>query len=407
MKKSILVMSIACISNATHLHAAALERSGQSILPFLQSGNYFEAGLTSIDPKVSGAIKPEYNKGGLTAAANMPTGNIAENYYFPHAAIKFQLNENFSLGFIYDQPFGAKASYPIGKYPAYTFKGESTSAEVKSENLSAIVGYQPNQNWNIYAGAVAQTVEGNAHLRGASYSWAIYDMDAPKTTGYGWLAGAAFSIPEIALRAAVTYRSEIDHDISTSENITFPTGVGATGPIYGPQMVFKEKSTITTPQSINVDLQSGIMKDTVAFANLRWVDWSSFTVTPLGLYNLVTLPSTGKGVDLAAYYDDQFSASIGVGHQFSEKWAGSVSAGWDSGAGNLVSTLGPTEGYYSAGLGIKYNPAPNYDISFGAKYFWLGDAKAQSGFDFATEKYDAIYTNNKAIAYGLKIGYKF
>lgn len=407
MKKSILAMSVVCIGSMTQIHAAALERSGQSILPFFQDGNYFEAGFTIIDPKATGAIKPDYNKGGLTIAANMPTGDIADSYHFPHAAIKFQLNDQFSLGFIYDQPFGAKAGYPVGQYPAYTYNGESTEATVHSENISTIIGYQPNQHWNIYAGAVAQTVEGDASLRGASYSWAIYDMHAPKTNGYGWLAGIAFSIPEIALRAAVTYRSEIDHEIKSTEHITFPVGVGVTGPIYGPEMIFNETSTITTPQSINIDLQSGIMADTVAFANLRWVDWSNFTVTPLGLYNLVQLPATGKGVDLAAYYDDQFSASVGIGRQFTPKWAASVSAGWDSGAGHLVTTLGPTEGYYSLGLGFKYNPAPNYDVSFGAKYFWLGDAKAQSGFDFATDKYDAIYTNNKAIAYGLKLGYKF
>ena len=112
-------------------------------------------------------------------------------------------------------------------------------------------------------------------------------------------------------------------------------------------------------------------------------------------------------MDLAAYSDDQISANLGIGRKFNEHWSGSVAIGWDSGAGNPVTTLGPTEGYKSVGLGAKYSPASNYNISFGAKYFWLGDAKAQSGFDFGTENYDATYTNNYAIAYGLKIGYHF
>lgn len=31
-------------------------------------------------------------------------------------------------------------------------------------------------------------------------------------TAYGWMAGVAYSKPEIALKAALTYRSEIKHD---------------------------------------------------------------------------------------------------------------------------------------------------------------------------------------------------
>ena len=34
--------------------AAALDRSGQSIAAFLQPGNYFEAGISVLDPSVAG-----------------------------------------------------------------------------------------------------------------------------------------------------------------------------------------------------------------------------------------------------------------------------------------------------------------------------------------------------------------
>ncbi|MFN4187038.1 MAG: hypothetical protein ACK4FN_03310, partial [Acinetobacter johnsonii] len=39
--------------------------------------------------------------------------------------------------------------------------------------------------------------------------------------------------------------------------------------------------------------------------------------------------------------------------------------------------------------------------------FWLGDAKGQSGSQFNTPGYVADFKNNDAIAYGLKMGYKF
>jgi long-chain fatty acid transport protein len=41
------------------------------------------------------------------------------------------------------------------------------------------------------------------------------------------------------------------------------------------------------------------------------------------------------------------------------------------------------------------------------KYFWLGDAKAQSGAQFGTPNTVASFEDNNALAYGLKIGYRF
>jgi len=35
-----------------------------------------------------------------------------------------------------------------------------------------------------------------------------------------------------------------------------------------------------TPQSVNLDFQSGIMADTIAFGNVRWVQWSKFAIRP-------------------------------------------------------------------------------------------------------------------------------
>ena len=44
----------------TGAFAAALDRSGQSIAAFLQPGNYFEAGISVLDPSVSGKANAGY-----------------------------------------------------------------------------------------------------------------------------------------------------------------------------------------------------------------------------------------------------------------------------------------------------------------------------------------------------------
>ncbi len=170
-------------------------------------------------------------------------------------------------------------------------------------------------------------------------------------------------------------------------------------------------TTITTPQSVNFDFQTGIMADTVAFANVRWVNWKDFSVQPykFGQLSKVVGPIVNRpnGFDLVSYADDQWTVTTGVGRKLNDKWAGNVSVGWDSGAGDPITTLGPTEGYWNVGLGLQYSPTPQTFIAGGVKYFWLGDAKAQTGAQAGGDEYVADFSDNNAIAYGLKLGYKF
>ncbi|BFM34768.1 outer membrane protein transport protein [Acinetobacter towneri] len=372
--------------------AAGLDRSGQSIAAFLQSGNYAEAGISILDPTVKGKDLIKNN-----------VSDMAEDYYFPSAAIKVQATEQISLGLLYDQPFGADAMYSL-EQSMFTNGIEGTKVEVETHNLTALIGYQPTENWNFYAGPVWQTVEADINLRGQAYGNTGYNIEVKKEEAWGWLAGFAYQIPEIALKTAVTYRSEIKHNANSVEtsDIKIPAGYLPHLP-NGIEETRLEKLNATTPQSVNIDLQTGIAANTLVFANIRWVHWDQFAVKPslLGDLSIIQKP-TAQRQNLIDYSDDQWSATVGVGRKFNSHWSGSASVGYDSGAGNPVTTLGPTEGYWSVGLGGQYSPAENYFIQAGVKYFWLGDATARTGTTDVGE-----FEDNYALGYGLKFGYRF
>ncbi|MBT0885818.1 MULTISPECIES: OmpP1/FadL family transporter [Acinetobacter] len=364
----------------TPAFAAGLDRSGQSIAAFLQSGNYAEAGISILDPTVKGKDLIKNN-----------VSDMAEDYYFPSAAIKVQATEHISLGLLYDQPFGADAMYSL-EQSMFTNGIEGTKVEVETHNLTALIGYQPTENWNFYAGPVWQTVEADISLRGQAYIspkdptkvLSGYDIKIHEEEAFGWLAGFAYQIPEIALKTSVTYRSEIKHKAKSVETHKLM-----------PMLNVESQLDAITPQSVNIDFQTGIAANTLAFANIRWVHWDQFAVTPKFL-------NAASGNNLIDYSDDQWSATVGVGRKFNSHWSGSASVGWDSGAGNPVTTLGPVEGFWSVGLGGQYSPAENYFIQAGVKYFWLGDATARTGTTDVGE-----FEDNYALGYGLKIGYRF
>ena len=488
------------------LYAAALDRSGQSISGFLQPNNYIDIGTSYVDADVTGKVRNGWNvplsDGNKVGSDLAGTGlsNVAQDFFMSQFNLKLQLSEKFSFGLIYDQPFGAKASYsaqdsnhtqapkyiagidlpvlskPVtnlaqkitGSYDdlknfgAFHNGDEATTAKVATKNATMLFGFQPTENWNFYAGPVYQTVKGSVQLRGSVYGplggvlcsdnnrnllgvvdlninacsgfndkdtkapYKGYNADIPEKGAFGWIAGLAYQIPEIALRASLTYRSEIDYDVQVRESMPevadsnakliggmIKDGIVEKVPAFGKDYKYAEgKTSVTTPQSVNLDIQSGIMKDTLAFLNLRWVDWSNFAIRPyqFGQLSAALTESQGRGTrgfDLVAYDEDQYSVTFGVARKFNEKIALTILGGYDTGAGDPVSTLGPTHGYWSAGFGGQYSFTPSTFVQAGARYFWFGDAKAQSASWFGTERYDADFTNNDGIGMSVKLAHRF
>ena len=389
-----LAVAIAALSVASVASAAGLDRSGQDVTAFLQDGTYAEAVYTYIDADVTGEDTSDND-----------IDDIAESYDFFRYGVKADINETFSIGVLYDEPFGAAADY-VGDSNFVDATGEGTNVEVRTESITGILGAKlgQNKNFQIYGGPVAQRVEADVKLRGPAYSAANgYTTHISADQDYGYIAGVAYSKPEIALKAALTYRSEIEHNTQAAEIYPFAPRVG---------LSTDSTNTIevTTPESINFDFQTGINPTTLATAKVRWVPWSDFAITP-SLYNgvsqvLATTPAGAgiplDGLDLVSYDDDQWQVELGLAKRLAPALAVSGTVGWDSGAGNPVTSLGPIEGYYSAGLGAKYNVTENWAVSAGGKYLWFGDAEGQ----IPSKTIVSDFESNDGFVLGVKVSYQ-
>jgi len=412
LKSGLMIFSVIGICFSNYSHASALDQSGQSILPFLETGNYIEVNAFAVDPSISGVVHDRPNLGRPNQSRE--TGDIGQDNQFYTAALKLQLTDQFSFGVLYDQPFAAKTAYPLLPNNSYSddISHEGTSVNVKSQNLSFILGYSPFKNFQVYGGPVYQSVKGNVSFRGIAYTEAFngYNANFKEKGELGWLAGGSYQIPEIALKAAVTYRSKIKYDFQVDEDF------------FGEPLQYtaSAKTKIETPQSLNIDFQTGIAEKTLAYMNLRWVNWKDFNIRPTqygaltaSYMDVLTGGAYKDGIDLDSYQKDQYSVTLGLGHQLADRWSIASDISWDSGTGNPASALGPMKGYWSVGIGAQFNPMPNYFVAAGVKYCWLGDARAEDGgYYLPIEGIKEIaeqseFKNNHAIAYALKFGYRF
>lgn len=373
--------------SVSSVYAAGLERSSQQIDALFESGIYAEIGATHMVPKVTGKDIDGHS-----------ISDIAEDTQSFNYAVKTDITPNLRLAVIYDEPYGAKVKFGgennfiATNLPA---SDANTRIEVKSKNITTLLGYNLNKNFMIYGGPALQDVSAETHLRGKTYGAnSGYNMTFDDIA-FGWVAGMSYAKPELGILASLTYRAEIDHESKIHEDVPLADIV------FAGNYSHDNKGGITTPESVNLNMQTGLNPTTMLYAKVRWVPWSDFAYYPPVL-KAATQAAIGRGLPLANYHDDQTSAEIGVGKRLNSNLTISVSGSWDSGSGDPAPTLGPVQGYWGAGLGAKYNFNKNVAFSLGGRYMWFGDAKGEvSGGRIVGD-----FQDNTGYAIGMKLSYK-
>ncbi|MGR3491834.1 MAG: hypothetical protein ACU0DW_07220 [Shimia sp.] len=450
MKK--LMITSALVAVAGGAHAGGLDRSNQSILPLFDDPGTYAFSIGRVMPEVTGtdALGNDYNVGNDYTQLSASFTN-AINSQFSYSVI---YDQPFGADVFYDAnpatstlggtfaDISSDALTVLGRYhqsPNLSFfggirlqqaggsvglggraYGAAFASGGAAQTLAAGLqqaAQSPNATQAATAQAILQTPELETALRGvalanpavpASLTAGIdaalgagtvaatqtstnaaigqfvgvgsagYTADLEDSYGVGFTLGAAYEIPEIALRAVLTYHSAIEHDADTTEvNRLTGTTTGTT--------------TFETPQSINLEFQTGVAPDTLLTAGVRWAEWGDFDVVP---------PTLGS--DLADI-DDSWRWNVGLARRFNEQFAGSIGLTYEKDQGSTtVSPLGPNDGQVGISLGGAYTAPNGAVISGGINYTNLGNANAGVGGQAV-----ATFEDSYAVGVGLKVSMSF
>lgn len=355
-------------------NAGGIERTAQSIVPLFEQGRYGEFSFRRVSPDVSGV-------GGLVTPG-ADSGNMAPDYSNFGFAYKADINDTWSYAVIYDQPYGTDVDYPTGT----GYFAQGSTAEFDSNALTAVLQYNFDNNVSVYGGLRYQTISADAFIPFASPVPGVtppYDVTGDRDGAFGYLVGASYERPEIGMRVSLTYNSAIDHSLATTENSVI--GVNQ-----------KSETEINTPESVNLEFQSGVAKDMLVFGSVRWVNWSEFAISPAD-YILIT-----GGTPLAFFADDRTTYTLGVGRKLSEQWSIAASVRYERSTGSPTGNLGPTDGLLGLTLSAIYT-IDNVKITGGISYTDVGDADTIVG----TAVPGGIFKDNDAVAIGVRVGYYF
>lgn len=352
--KRLMWATTALVTATTGAHAGGVERSAQSVAILFEQGRYAELSFGRFAPDVSGTVG-----GGAVSS-----GDMAGDYNSWSLGYKMDIGDRMALAMILDQPIGANVDYPAGT--GYPLGG--SNAKLTSNALTALLRYKFENNVSVYGGLRYQTVHGEVALSSG------YTLETNHDSELGYVVGLAWEKPEIAARVALTYNSAIKHSLESVE-----VGVPTSG------------FDTEVPQSLNLEFQTGIAKDTLLFGSIRWVDWTAFVINP-------PLYDAGAPLPLVNYASDRVTYNLGIGRRFNENWSGAVTIGYEKADGELTGNLGPSDGMKSIGLAATYT-MDNMKITGGVRYVDIGDA--------VTELVGGNFSGNDGIGVGIKIGYSF
>ncbi|KQZ12435.1 long-chain fatty acid transporter [Mesorhizobium sp. Root552] len=287
----------------------------------------------------------------------------SEAYFVPRIGFKASIGQGIDCMADYSQPWGVHSN------PGLNWAGANNNVETKieSNNYAATCSYKMDAGkgqFRFIGGLFYQEVSGFKERLvqilppGPLNGMGRLELEGD---GVGWRAGAAYEIPDIALRASLVYNSEVDlGDISGTLDLSQVPGRPATPiPVFGNQSM---------PQSVEFKVQSGIAPGWLAFGSIKWVDWSevgivsfcSPAIKALGL--ACTYQGAGFTTSLDLLYRDGWTVSGGIGHKFNDQWSGAATLTWDRGTTTGLSSQTDT---WTLAAGASYTPTQNVELRFG------------------------------------------
>jgi long-subunit fatty acid transport protein len=356
-------------------HAGGFERADQSVAVLFEKGRQLEFGAVYLIPEANGVAS------NLTPTPGQDSGDIAEESLNIRAAFKDDINESFSYAIILDQPYGANIAYPDSTYFARNSEAELTTyalTGILQYNLPESLGLAGGR-FSVYGGGRLQYVDASANIPFLNG----YDVSADSAISPGFLVGAAWERPELGMRVSLTYTSEIQSDLDTSESFT-----------VGGNVVRSLDSTtsLDTPSSLFLEAQTGLNPKTLLYGSVRYVPWGDFEVTP-PLYGQAT------GSALAFFADDRTTYRLGLGRKINDSWSVFGEVGFEESTGSPTTNITPTDGFLSGTLGVSYK-VDRVRTTLGVRYADVGDADTILGGRTPAGQ----FTDSQLVAIGVRIG---
>ena len=383
-------MAAAFFGSAVAANAGGFERSSQDFDILFEQGNAVEATGTFVVPQrklknIRGSAMehtPQWTgKDYVAAGINPNTGrpydtsvDEAKSYWVPKVGAKFDLTDDFACAAQYRQPWGVHTDVGVDTVRMYTAIEQKISSHDYGVNCSYRFAAGEKSYFRILGGVSYQELKGeqtrlipgiNPNLNPTEFPFPgpvrVASLDV-EDQSVGWRLGAAYEIPEYAIRASIVYQSKVKYNLEgTIDNL-------ALNPLTGRGIPINVESDVAAPQSVEFKFQTGIAPDWLAFGSVKWTDWSSISSVDFNAADSLVAPKGKTITSLNLYYQDGWTVSGGVGHKFNDQWSAAATVTWDRGTSTGLTSQTDV---WLFGLGTNYKPNEQFEVRLAGAAGWL------------------------------------
>lgn len=386
--KSLKVAGIATalLGSAISAHAGGFERSSQDFDILFEQGTVIDTTGTFVSPQrklknIRGPIGDA--SGGINPITKQPYStevDEAKGYWVPKFSAKVDLTDDLACSAQYRQPWGIETNVGTDNIRMFTAIEQKISSNDYGLNCSYRFSAGEKGFFRILGGVSYQELKGEQTRMIPAVNPLNNPTNFPFPGGFrvasldvedkavGWRLGAAYELPEYAIRASLVYQSEVKYNLSGSiDNL-------AVNPFTNQAISIPVESDVATPQSVELKLQTGIAPDWLAFGSIKWTDWSSIERVSFNASSNVqvvpgrVVPKGANITNLNLYYQDGWTVSGGVGHKFNEQWSAAGTVTWDRGT---TTGLTSQTDIWLFGLGTNYKATDNFEVRLAGAAGWL------------------------------------
>ena len=268
------------------------------------------------------------------------------------------------------------------------------SADVTIYSTAYLARYSINENMSVFAG-MTQFALGDSTVTTIAGHYEVEEKTENVT-----VYGAAYEIPDIALRVEAVFQEETTTSLNASSSLSplLPT-TAVTGASY------------TIPETMTLNFQSGIAEDTLLFGSVHQQNWDTAQIiipgNPNGINPVTFAPDTAVS-PVGSSFSDKTAYSIGVGRKISDNLSLSVSYSREDGSGPTTDdpfTL--SDGSQGVTIGARYS-LDKMTITAGYNYTTAGDVKViHEAAPGVPSGLTADYKDNTTSAIGFRVAFNF
>ena len=332
-----------------------------------QEGSQIQASGYVIDGKSKftaedGASNLIFGGGAIVIQNTEKNDDGSHTSLVPNLYFTMDLTERLKYGFAISAPFGLVTDYDrdwIGRYQA-------KESKLITVNINPSLAFKFHESFSVGMGFVAEYAD-------ATLSQALSNGPTTKDGfteakgddwGYGWNIGFMYH-PNDNFRAAVGYRSKINHVLRGDNKIT---GV----PALGGKLKASASARVRLPETIHSGIYYKFAPKLGASVGLRWTRWSRLDEIVIKT-NSPFVPDSR----LQLAWENTISANIGIDYFHSNKWTFRVGFMYDESPtqDEFRTPRIPDEDRKWVAVGASYKANNNLNIDLGFTHIFVDDAE--------------------------------